>query len=219
MNNNEFFNGAMVGIVHTIIGHPFDTLKTNLQNNIKLRNINYKYLFNGITYPLISTVTISGFVFDINEVFYKKLNNHYYSGLLSGLITSPIINYIDFCKVNRQLNKKIMYSNIFKGLSASSVRESIGVSIYFGMYDQLNSNKIHPFFAGGVAGVSSWLFSYPFDTIKTRLQSGDYNNWKNCILKGNLFSGLNIAIFRAFLVNSISFWIYENLKNEKKNIS
>ena len=73
--------------------------------------------------------------------------------------------------------------------------------------------NIHPFLAGGFAGVSSWVFSYPFDTIKTRLQSGEYNNWRKSIYKGKLFSGINIAIFRAFLVNSISFWMYENLKS------
>ena len=213
MNNNEFFNGAMVGVVHTIIGHPFDTLKTNLQNNNKINKIKFRNLFNGITYPLISTVTICGFVFDINEFFYKKFNNHYYSGFISGLLTSPVINYIDYCKVNRQLNNKIQYSKVFKGLSASSVRESIGVSIYFGSYNQMINYNIHPFLAGGFAGVSSWVFSYPFDTIKTRLQSGEYNNWRKSIYKGKLFSGINIAIFRAFLVNSISFWMYENLKS------
>ena len=34
-------------------------------------------------------------------------------------------------------------------------------------------NKInyHPLISGGVAGALSWLFTYPIDTVKTRVQS------------------------------------------------
>ena len=34
---NEFYLGLSVGSVQTIIGHPFDTIKTNYQNNLKLK--------------------------------------------------------------------------------------------------------------------------------------------------------------------------------------
>ena len=35
----DFFAGLCSGISQTLIGHPLDTIKTNKQNNIKLKVI------------------------------------------------------------------------------------------------------------------------------------------------------------------------------------
>ena len=60
--------------------------------------------------------------------------------------------------------------------------------------------------------MSCWFFTYPFDTIKTKIQTS--NNLKIIdILKKNkfknYFNGINIVLFRAAIANSITFLIYD----------
>ena len=70
------------------------------------------------------------------------------------------------------------------------------------------------FLAGGFAGIFSWFFTFPIDTIKTRIQNGSSKTIKDAYKKGNLWSGLSFCISRAFFVNGIHFYIYESsLKN------
>ena len=61
-NNNikEYLKGFVVGSTQTIIGHPFDTAKTNMQAN---RKINLLKLHRGITFPLVSNSLINSVLF------------------------------------------------------------------------------------------------------------------------------------------------------------
>ena len=60
--------------------------------------------------------------------------------------------------------------------------------------------------------MSSWLLTYPLDTIKTRIQSNSSKSFNRFIIMGNLFKGLNICLIRAFFVNSVGFYTYEYFK-------
>jgi len=73
--------------------------------------------------------------------------------------------------------------------------------------------------AGGTAGMTSWLFLYPIDVIKSRLQAdteGRYRNAWHCFqdsLQRNgwrVFGrGLAPTLLRAFPVNAITFLVVE----------
>ena len=71
------------------------------------------------------------------------------------------------------------------------------------------------FISGGISGISSWIVGYPIDTIKTRLQSGLYSNEITLkALKGNYsksYTGLMPAIYRAALLHSSIFLMYEHV--------
>jgi hypothetical protein len=79
------------------------------------------------------------------------------------------------------------------------------------------------FFAGGLAGSNSWLFTYPIDYIKTIMQSQNIEKMKykgslECAVKQyrlegyrTFFKGLGITMLRAFPVNGIAFFSYEYL--------
>ena len=66
-------------------------------------------------------------------------------------------------------------------------------------------------------GVTVWLLSYPFDTIKTIIQSDtyklkQYDVFKKIIKEGGyhrLFRGLYPTLIRAFNTNGIIFYINE----------
>ena len=76
------------------------------------------------------------------------------------------------------------------------------------------------FFAGGLAGSNSWLFTYPIDYIKTIMQSQDlstrkYRNSIECArnlysIEGyrTFFKRLGITMLRSFPVNGVAFFSY-----------
>ena len=71
--------------------------------------------------------------------------------------------------------------------------------------------------AGGLAGCVAWGACLPFDVLKTRVQGGaggvGLGETLRTLVKeegvGSLFSGAGPILSRAFLVNGITFWAYE----------
>lgn len=76
--------------------------------------------------------------------------------------------------------------------------------------------------AGGSTGALTWLMIYPFDIIKTRIQTAPMDTplekrrmlavGRDIVQKegfGALFRGLNVTLIRAFPVNGIIFPVYE----------
>ena len=110
------------------------------------------------------------------------------------------------------LNYDINIKNILKSFRKTHVvtlRELPATYIYFASYDKLKENNISIFLSGSIAGVNSWLFTYPFDTIKTRIQSNNSKTIYEAFQKGNLWNGLGFCLLRAFLVNGVNFSVYE----------
>ena len=65
---------------------------------------------------------------------------------------------------------------------------------------------------GGLSGVISWLFIFPFDTIKTNMQQNNtqfIKTTKMLIETKSLYNGLGLGLSRAFLLHSFVFLGYE----------
>lgn len=217
---SEFYLGLSVGSVQTIIGHPLDTIKTNFQNNSKTKYCIFN-LYRGLSYPLTSSAIVNGFLFYSNNSINNFTKNNFVSGFVTGTICSPLINIFETLKIKEQLNKKQCITKLLKyskmGFSATLLRESIGTSIYFGSYNYLKKDY-NAFVSGSIAGASSWLLTYPFDVIKSRLQSGNCKTWVEAIKLGNFSNGLLVCLLRSFIVNGFSFSAYEFLKRKESFI-
>jgi solute carrier family 25 carnitine/acylcarnitine transporter 20/29 len=212
---NDYINGIAVGISQTLIGHPFDTIKTNMQfggNKVK-----YHQLLNGIKFPLMSSVLGNVVLFGNYEKIYSYTNSSIISGSLSGLIGSVILNPFEARKVRHQSLTKDKntrkVNSIFLGLKYTMARESVSNIFYFTTYDILHNNyNVNAFLAGGCSGINSWLFSYPLDVIKTRKQLNPHLSFNELLVMGNYSRGLMITLIRGFLVNGFSFYIYDIIK-------
>lgn len=99
-----------------------------------------------------------------------------------------------------------------------------GFASYFVAYEMMVQEKhptsFHILMAGGLAGVFSWLVTFPIDVIKTRMQvdgfqqQNQYTNYWDCLKKSyqsegwRLFTrGLGSTLIRAFPMNAVCFLV------------
>jgi len=215
-SHNIFLAGFLTGGIQTIIGHPLDTIKVLLQTNNK-KNIKLNGLYNGLKYPLLTQSCVSSVLFGSFN-FFKKYNlNNMNAGICSGVLTGIILTPIELLKIKEQTNNKINFKklnyNLFTGLKPTILRECLGNGIYFYSYYELKNNNYPIIVSGGIAGCLSWLFSYPFDVIKSRIQINSSLSIYKAYEMGNLFNGISPCLFRATLINAVGFYCLENIKN------
>ena len=227
----NYISGCFGGILGTFISYPLDTYRVRKQTN----QIANKNLYNGILSPLIGIALEKAIVFGSYHQTKKYTNNDFLAGLSSGFFASIIVTPIEKYKILKQNNTTLTYSDInskiksrgivkgtiylYNGLSACFFREVPGYAIYFQSYkilnDLTNNNnkyKLKVMVNGGLSGVISWLFIFPFDTIKTNMQQNNtafYNTTKMLIESKSLYNGLGLGLSRAFLLHSFVFLGYE----------
>lgn len=208
---DSLFAGLISGLSQTIIGHPLDTLKVWKQNNNSLKPT-IKNLYIGIKYPLIQNPFICGSGFYVNDFFLKKTKNIYVSSSIAGFINSIVLTPLDYYKIKRQQQLPTNFLHCYKNFSIVLLRGIPSNLFYFSTYDILRKKDISTEIAGGCAGVSSWLFTYPIDTLKTRMQTDVHLSLYNAYKMSGLFHGITYCLVRAFFVNSIGFVVYESTR-------
>jgi len=215
---DECFAGSISGIFQTIFGHPLDTLKVWKQDNIK-KQITIRNLYRGVSYPLITSSFLVSFNYTITMKAYQENNSYILSGIYGGVITGLITAPIEYMKVNNQAN--VIPANVinqfkFKnniGFIPTIMREGVGFPVYYQSYYYCKEKyQMTTLSAGGLSGLLSWTFCYPFDTIKTRIQSGQSISHLEAIKYGNLWAGYRYCAMRAILTNSIGWSVYEFAK-------
>ena len=85
------------------------------------------------------------------------------------------------------------------------------MSLYFGTYYEMKNKNFHPLISGGMAGLTSWTFTYPLDVIRTR-QIAQNISFINAFKLKKLWKGYQICALRAILLNGINFWVYEKVR-------
>lgn len=195
----NFQFGLISGLSAIVVSHPIDTIKTNIQESIKI-NYNIKKLYKGLSAPLLGVGLEKSVVFGIYESTKPHTQSDVISGGLSGMVASFIVTPFERIKILFQTNKgnwnfikqNMNIKFMFQGLSATFYRETPGFAIYFSVYNNLKNNrkKILPyvniknisniseqigmfesFTYGAISGSVAWIFIYPQDRIKTHIQA------------------------------------------------
>ena len=132
---------------------------------------------------------------------------------MGGLLSVPLEGHkvIRQCQCQNLKIREIPWKNV---IFASVIRESLGTSIYFATYywkqPVYREEPIKLFLWGGFSGWLSWLFSYPFDTYKTRFQTNVAQTWKQAIMK-QPYMGFAVFSLRCFIVNAVGLTTYEKI--------
>lgn len=236
-------NGALSGMVGILLSHPFDTIKTCIQDKKPIQ-YNLRSLYRGFFSPFFGVGLEKAIVFGTytNTSNYLRKNEmtdmfiHPIAGGLSGLAASFVVTPIERIKILLQTGnqvqwKGINYSYLFRGLSATFTRETPGFAIYFSVYEGLkkhnytNHNRDIPWYMsfcyGGLSGAIAWIFIYPQDCIKTKMQASNENkkNFRDTAIElykeGGLkifYRGFHLALMRAIPLHAGTFMINEILK-------
>lgn len=134
-----------------------------------------------------------------------------------------------------------IFRGLYRGMGVTLWRETPAFGMYFAVYDTIKDrveslleekDDDHPIpshahawaasaLAGGISGASTWAIIYPFDVIKSQIQTSPLerhlqkgmwtvgsdivreHGWKH------MFRGLGVTLVRAFPVNAIIFPVYE----------
>ena len=224
--NEVMINSFIAGTLQTIIGHPFDTVKTLIQTNLsyneiktKIKNNGYGHFYKGYVPMLLGGCLQNCMIFSTEYYIKEKLDNknEFVSGFLAGTFTSFIMSPCELIKCNLQTNKDIKFKNLnyFRGLNLTILRDSFGIGLYFSVYDTLQKDKNNPLINGGIAGIVSWIYSYPIDSLKTIYQLNPKVTIIDIIKrkKFRLLNGISVMLIRSFFVNAGIFYTFEKLKN------
>ncbi|CAH2351375.1 mitochondrial thiamine pyrophosphate carrier 1 [[Candida] railenensis] len=132
-------------------------------------------------------------------------------------------------------------SGLWSGLSSTLIREVFGTAIWFSTYEYMTqvfrerriakggdenaeNSDAELMFSGALAGVLFNFSTFPVDTIKSNIQTNDFDKASSSLLKvgkyicqqpggmRNLYNGLGITLVRAAPANAIIFYVYELLK-------
>jgi solute carrier family 25 carnitine/acylcarnitine transporter 20/29 len=229
-----FAYGYISGMAGIIASHPFDTVKTCIQDK-KLIPRTLSGLYRGILPPLFGVGLEKAIVFGTfqNTIDYTQSNA--ISGALAGLTASIVVTPVERIKIllqtgsgsNIRFAELAKMSSLFKGLGATWTREIPGFAIYFSVFNELKGKTMkmtpyHSFGYGMCAGATAWIFIYPQDRIKTYLQSKidpelkiSYKSAIQNILRDGgitkLYRGFSFALMRAVPLHATTFTVMEHL--------
>ena len=166
----EYLVGYCVGISQTIIGYPFDTIKTRLQTN-SIKIMKPKSIWMGIRYPLINSTLINTITFGNRDYFIRKTDNYVLSYTLVGLINGVVQNQLDNAKVKSQVTgevAKLPRKFVFNGMKYSVLLESFSMPIYFLTFDYLEFYKDYSFKFSDLTEVIDTQINSPSVIINTK---------------------------------------------------
>ena len=208
----EIAAGLSVGVSETLVGYPFLTLKTMVQNKVPLRGLTLPRLYQGARYPFVSSIGFNALVFPLTHRLHHRHHLPYaYCGALAGLAVTPQCWFLDTFTIRRQTNQRV-HRHMFrksKGFGMTAVRESTALAAYFGTYHSVREYCSVPV-AGGVAGLVNWGLTFPVDTLRTR-QIAQKCDLRTALAQGQLWRGVHFALIRAVVVNAASFSVFETV--------
>jgi solute carrier family 25 (mitochondrial carnitine/acylcarnitine transporter), member 20/29 len=166
------------------------------------------------------------------------------AGVGTGALQTLVLSPVELVKVRLQVDaapghgpmdtargilKREGLRGMYRGLTVTALRDAPAHGVYFCTYEYARE-RLRPaeddeslatmLVAGGLAGVASWVGSYPLDVVKSRLQAQTsslrYRGVVDCFRKSVreeglpvLWRGLGTAVARAFVVNGAIFSAYE----------
>jgi solute carrier family 25 carnitine/acylcarnitine transporter 20/29 len=244
---SHLISSTGAGCASTLFGHPLDVLKTHQQTaarTVTSRGLFQQHgpsvFFRGIGPPLCSAVAMNAVTLWSFDAILQSLPlpehpvSSLASGLVAGCLTACISTPADAIKIRAQLRgissaaalRTLRPSTIFRGHSMNLCREGIFTMIYLGLYDIIRPKDyvVAPLHviaaASSCTGALAWIASYPFDAVKTVMQSKGKHTLRSAVSilfqRGGVASfyvGCGSSTLRAVLVTSSRLVVYEQIRS------
>lgn len=243
----EFWFGCIGGLVGQTVCHPFDTVKTRIQASTTpysilkdVRSNGLLTFWRGLAAPLTSVIIEKSLLFSSYDLIRHNFSlNSFQSGVLSGILTTLTVTPFERVKIKAQTENRGTYQalrnvikhdgvrSIYRGWSATLIREVPGYGLYFWAYEHSKKSMGDPspwksFLTGSISGVTAWIVIYPSDPIKTVMQNQNIGI-RQAILQiytahgmHGFYRGYLWALARAAILHGGVFLGYESAK---KNLS
>jgi solute carrier family 25 carnitine/acylcarnitine transporter 20/29 len=132
-------------------------------------------------------------------------------------------SFVSLKEVAKDIYQRQGLRGFFRGFWVTLNRDCYSFGSYFYVYFQINDylktinkfNHFTQFISGGLAGIISWIICYPFDPMKTLIQSNkteknisQYEAFKFILNKHGwpgFFTGINSVLLMAFIRHGVIF--------------
>ena len=199
-----------MGIVSSVISHPFEMLKLKSQMNIH-QNL-FKNLFSGLHLSILSNSFERGIQFYYFEDLKKKTNNLLLSSIYASLISTTISLPYNFVLLKKNiLNRSVGLNKnmFFKSLSLEYTRNLSGSSLFLYSYNKLKELDYPIYVCSILSSTFVWLMTYPIDNIKNQIIAGNQIKYNFKFL----YKGIQYPILRSIPSSTVGFYVYEYLNN------
>jgi len=222
---NDSLNGFLSGFISSIICHPLEFIKTNLQNSQNnLNNINnFKLLKKGC---FISPLTY-GLHYSIYYPIYKKIKNNnidsFTAGFVAQNISNVILNPLWIIRTQRlcldnpiKINEIRLLSGLYRNFIPNTlIGLQTGLSFY--IMDTLLKNEVSEINSFILSKLLSNIITYPFDTLRTNIRLYNNDNIYQIIKKLNnsgnskYYKGFSIHLLKSIPSFVITNYLFNSL--------
>ncbi|RHZ33911.1 hypothetical protein DYB37_002870 [Aphanomyces astaci] len=206
--SSVFYAGSIAGFVQSFVVAPTDLVKCQLQVQ---DGYTHTHTF---PYPLYHSCVFSLFL----ACSFQRGGRRTFAGPMDCI---------------RHITATHGARGMFQGLWPTILRDTFSYGVYFYVYEAtlrhlearreaLNATSQQAasmLFAGGCAGVVSWSIIYPLDVVKSVIQSQPSTSDLGLVRHAHTLyrehgwrvftKGLGTTILRAFPVNAVTFYVYE----------
>jgi hypothetical protein len=206
----KFIPGFVMGVVRSIISHPFEMLK--LKSQMNLNEQMYKNLFKGLHLSVISNSLERGIQFYYFEDIKKKTNNLVLSSLYASCISTTIsLPYNIILLKKNILNKSIHLSKsiIKTSVALEYSRNLTGSFTFLYAYNKLKELSFPIYACAILSSTFVWSLTYPIDNIKNQIIAGNPIKYNLSFL----YKGIQYPIMRSIPSSTVGFYVYEYLNN------
>jgi hypothetical protein len=121
---NNSINGMFGGICGSIFSHPIDVIKLEQQRQISFSNIidnirknNIRYLYRGYSQSIIKNILLYSSMYPVYDFYKKYINSTLISAPLTTITITLFLQPIDYIKINVMTSNKVIYRNLYRGLT------------------------------------------------------------------------------------------------------
>ena len=229
----DWLIGFTAGACGVVVSHPFDTIKTALQTR-KPIEMKPSVLYRGIGPAIIGVGWEKSVVFSTYHIAKSKVKtksvelDNFLSGGFSGLCASLVVTPTERLKILYQTGTKpelnqLTPKYLYKGFVPTASREIPGFAIYFTVFEYLKAGRKldmpQAFVYGAISGMSSWVFIYPQDTIKTICQASNSEqkikllDLAKGLMNRNIYRGFSYVALRVIPLHGTALMVMDRLKS------